>query len=84
MPTLQADTSNNLLRRVDLVTGLVTTLAGSPTQSAGHADGLGSLATFNYPLCVAMDGAGSIAIVVRRAEVKSSKTSLQTHSVIVI
>lgn len=42
----QGDSLNNLLRRVDLVSGLVTTLAGSPTQVTGNADGMGTLATF--------------------------------------
>lgn len=50
-----ADTANNLVRRIDLATAAVTTLAGSTTQ-AGAADGPGASATFRWPRGVATDG----------------------------
>jgi len=52
-----ADLNNNLIRSVDLVSGIVTTLAGSGT--AGRADGIGTSAMFNQPVAVAIDGAGN-------------------------
>lgn len=62
----QADNSNNLLRRVNLTNGLVTTLAGGLGGTAyGFANGTGTAAAFHGPSGVAIDAAGSIAIVVR-------------------
>ncbi len=53
-----ADTFNSVLRRVDLATGQVTTVAGRPFVQA-TADGVGSAARFATPRAVAMapDGA---------------------------
>lgn len=64
-PLSQADTFNNGIRRLDLVTGLVLTLAGSPTRAAGNADGLGTSATFNSPQGIAVDAAWTVAVIVR-------------------
>lgn len=61
-PLIQADYSNNLLRHINLTSGLVTTLAGGNTN--GRADGIGTAATFNSPIGVAVDAAGATAIVV--------------------
>lgn len=64
----QADQSNHVLRRVNLTNGLVTTLAGSvtgfPSSSYGHSDGVGTAASFCMPAYVAIDGAGTLAVVV--------------------
>ena len=48
----------------------MTTLAGSLTGSVGgnnygHADGAGTVASFYWPEGIAMDSAGTFAIVVR-------------------
>lgn len=70
--SLQADSYNHLLRRVNASSGLVTTLAGNTSgvvgsNNKGHADGSGTAASFYYPEGVAVDGAGSVAVVVRQA-----------------
>lgn len=54
-----ADTKNNEIRKITS-TGVVTTLAGS--TAAGHADGTGSAASFDYPQGVAVDSAGNVYV----------------------
>lgn len=61
---LQADTYNNAIRLVGVASGTVSTLAGSPSQSTGFADGAGTLALFTYPRNVAIDATGDFALVV--------------------
>jgi sugar lactone lactonase YvrE len=56
-----ADTNNHTIRRVVPSTGIVTTVAGLAGNS-GSADGLGSLARFNYPSGVAVDSAGNLFV----------------------
>ena len=68
--SLQADSQNNLLRRVNLSSGLVTTLAGNTSgtvgmNNRGSANGVGTAASFFYPTGVCVDAAGTVAIVVR-------------------
>ena len=60
---LQADEFNHFIRRIDLSTGLVSTLAGT-SGASGSANGLGTAASFNYTWGVAMDAAGRVALVV--------------------
>lgn len=50
-----ADNGNNVIRKVEIATGLVTTLAGDPNNS-GYADGIGSAALFDGPQGLATDG----------------------------
>jgi hypothetical protein len=49
-----ADAGNNVIREVNIVTGTVSTLAGSGT--AGSVDAIGNLASFWYPEGVTTDG----------------------------
>ncbi len=60
---MQADQRNHLIRRIDLSTGTVTTLAGV-AFSAGSTNGVGTAARFNVPVSVALDAAGTVLIVV--------------------
>ena len=68
---IQADFNNNVLRRVNLTNGLVTTVAGNyalnggPPNNYGYADGVGALASFWSPAGVSVNGAVTIAVVVR-------------------
>lgn len=64
---MQADETSQTIRRLDLESGVITTLAGDPTQPPGYADGRGSQALFNAPTGIAMDAAGVNALVVRHA-----------------
>jgi len=56
-----ADTSNHTIRRIDLATLSVTTLAGSPGV-VGSTDGICDLARFNTPGAIAADGSGSLFV----------------------
>jgi Uncharacterized conserved protein len=49
-----ADTLNNKIRRIDIATGEVDTLAGS--AAAGMSDGTGAQASFTWPCGIATDG----------------------------
>jgi sugar lactone lactonase YvrE len=55
-----ADTDNHSLREITPL-GAVSTLAGL-AGSSGSADGVGSLARFNFPTGVAVDGAGDVYV----------------------
>jgi hypothetical protein len=55
-----ADANNNTIRLITPA-GVVTTVGGAANQSGG-ADGFGSAARFDYPLGVAVDGAGNLYV----------------------
>ena len=55
-----ADSWNGTIRKIT-PGGVVTTLAGS-AGNFGSADGIGSSASFYYPKCVAVDGAGNVYV----------------------
>ena len=50
-----ADTGNNTVRKIEIASGVVTTLAGS-AGSPGSSDGIGQAARFSAPLGLATDG----------------------------
>lgn len=49
------DYGNNIIRKIDIATGVVTTLAGK-TGVSGTGDGTGTAATFNGPAGITTDG----------------------------
>ncbi len=59
-----ADTGNNAVRKVDISTGNIITLAGDGTGKAGYAGdgGLATGAKLNTPSGVAVDAAGNVFI----------------------
>ncbi len=57
-----SDFQNNLIRKITPA-GVVTTFAGS--GSTGHANGLGTSASFAGPQAVAIDGAGTVFVADR-------------------
>ena len=65
---LVADSGNHKIRFIDTVTQLVQTLAGS--GSAGQQDGVGTDATFNTPMDVAVSANGSFALVAESALIR--------------
>ncbi len=50
-----ADMYSDTIRKIEIDTGKVTTLAGS-AENAGSIDGVGSTARFNYPYGITTDG----------------------------
>jgi len=50
-----ADSDNNVIRKVALANGAVTTIAGT-AGTAGSIDGVGPAASFNHPRGIATDG----------------------------
>lgn len=71
---LVADTGSHAIRRVNVSSGEVSTLAGSSV--IGQADGYGSAAQFWSPTGVAMDATGSIALIVSIVEVGTPVNSV--------
>jgi sugar lactone lactonase YvrE len=57
---LVCDEFNNVVRKINMATGMVSTLAGS--YQSGYLDGADSLAMFNAPNGLAQDAAGNIYI----------------------
>ena len=55
-----ADSTNCTIRKISL-SGVVSTLAGL-AGSCGSADGIGSIARFNFPWGVAVDGSGNVYV----------------------
>jgi hypothetical protein len=51
-----ADGENNVIRKIDLLTNMVSDFAGSAAGTAGFADGIGSAAMFDSPYRIVVDG----------------------------
>jgi type IX secretion system substrate protein/NHL repeat-containing protein len=57
-----ADQINHRIRRVDAITGIITTVAGFGTPGFSGDGGLATAAEFNQPYDVAVDSAGNLFI----------------------
>jgi hypothetical protein len=58
-----ADNNNHCIRKVDAVTGIITTIAGTPTVAGLPADGIpATSATFNKPFFLHIDKSGNLYI----------------------
>lgn len=57
-----ADSNNNTIRKIEIVTGAVSTLAGNPQQPAGSADGVASAARFDRPCGIEADRMGNVYV----------------------
>lgn len=61
-----ADSSNHILRRINISTGAVATISGQGGVS-GTSDGLGTAAKFGLPYGISLDAVGSTALIVSEA-----------------
>jgi DNA-binding beta-propeller fold protein YncE len=75
---LVGDFANHRVRRIDLASLLVTTLAGS---SSGYQDGQGTSALFNEPHGVAIDPTGAYALVTEYAGRRVRRVVIATGQV---
>jgi len=57
-----ADSDNQVVRRVDAATGVITTVAGNGVQGPAGDGGPATSASLNYPNSVALDGQGNLFI----------------------
>ena len=57
-----ADAGNNRIRKIDTVSGAVSTVAGNGQYGYGGDDGPAAEARLNHPLNIAADGAGNLFI----------------------
>jgi DNA-binding beta-propeller fold protein YncE len=73
------DTENNTIRKLDVQTGMVTTLAGS-VGVRGNVDGMGTAAVLNRPKALAIDGAGNLSFIDSRNQ-SLRKVDLATGAV---
>jgi len=62
---LVADSGNNRIRRIDMRTGIITTVAGSGTKGFGGDGGPALEASLDLPVDVAVDRGGNLFIVDR-------------------
>ncbi len=77
---LVADTNNHTIRRIDLASATVSTIAGSPGVS-GSSDGAGASARFNFPYDVAISSDGSFAVVADTSNHTIRRIDLATNQV---
>jgi hypothetical protein len=57
-----ADRYNHRIRKIDISTGIITTVAGNGSIGSSGDGGLATNASFSYPLGVAVDGSNNIYI----------------------
>ncbi len=57
-----ADSGNNRIRRIDGITGIITTVAGNGTAAFAGDGGLATSASLNSPVGIAVDASGNLYI----------------------
>ena len=55
------DSINSTIRKIT-TSGVVTTLAGTPSPAGGSADGIGAAASFNHPAFITVDAADNLYV----------------------
>jgi DNA-binding beta-propeller fold protein YncE len=78
---LVVDLKNHKIKRLEISTATVSLFAGSPSSQSGVTNGIGTLATFNYPRGIAISKSGTFAIVIGVHIGESRKIILSNVSV---
>ena len=73
---VQVDSDFNLIRRIVISSGAVSTVAGSSIP--GSANGIGTSASFLSPTGIAFDGAGTFALDVSYTRANVFEVSINT------
>jgi sugar lactone lactonase YvrE len=82
-----ADTLNHVIRRIDMVTGRVTTVAGTPGQY-GHRDGTRRTSLFNSPMGLVVGRDGTIFVadtgnhLIRAVDGRTGRVSTLTGTLV--
>ena len=58
-----ADTYNNRIRKVTVSTGIITTIAGTGSNTYSGDNGQAMSAALNYPFGIALDSAGTHSLI---------------------
>ena len=80
---LIADFTNQTIRRLDLASGAVTTIAGSPGQ-VGSTDGISTAARFAFPFGIALTADDSVALITDSSNYTIRKLVLASGAVTTI
>jgi DNA-binding beta-propeller fold protein YncE len=78
---LIADTNNNCIRRLNIASGFVSTLAGSTLSAVGTTDATGTFSSFNKPYGIAFSNNGSFALVADAMNARIRRIDLSTNVV---
>ena len=76
-----ADSGNNAIRKIDLASNTVTTLAGAGKLVSGSADGVGVQATFHEPRSLVISADGQVLYIADTRNNLIRKMVLATNSV---
>ncbi|MGC8500788.1 MAG: beta-propeller fold lactonase family protein [Leptospirillia bacterium] len=76
-----SDSGNNMIRKLDLTTGAVTTVAGKGALTAGLDDGIGVAASFRDPRGIALSSDGTVLYVADTRNNLIRKIVLATNAV---
>jgi DNA-binding beta-propeller fold protein YncE len=71
-------TTSHRIRHIEIATGIVTTLAGN---GVGYLDGVGTLAKFNEPRCIAMYPNGLYLLISDQKNMRIRRLDLATRAV---
>jgi sugar lactone lactonase YvrE len=74
-----SDSGNNVIRKVDHLSGNISTVAGNGTSGVGGDDGPATKAQLNFPFGIAFDAAGNIYVA---DELNQSVRLVDTHGFI--
>jgi len=76
-----SDSGNNMIRKLDVATGTVTTVAGKGALAPGMDDGIGGAASFRDPRGIALSSDGSVLYVADTRNNLIRKIVLATNAV---